>query len=221
MIVAAADLDSASLSHALADLEARCFGSDAWTPAMIRQELTAPARTYVVDVGDADRANDGTGSPDRPAGVRGYAGFWFDGDDAELMTIAVAPEHRRRGLAAAMLRRLTDRARALGARRMLLEVRVDNDPALGLYRGFGFTRIGLRRRYYQPEGVDAYVMALDLAPRTVGFRLPHGSDAQESLQSLQSSHSPQSPQGDAWPSHAGGRSGRGNDGGDDGSGIEG
>ena len=30
--------------------------------------------------------------------------------------------------------------------------------------------MGLRKRYYQPEGVDAYTMALDLAPRTVGFQ---------------------------------------------------
>lgn len=45
---------------------------------------------------------------------------------------------------------------------MLLEVRVDNDPALALYRRFGFARMGLRRRYYQPENVDAYTMSLDL-----------------------------------------------------------
>lgn len=52
---------------------------------------------------------------------------------------------------------------------MLLEVSVVNDPAIALYHWFGFQRIGLRKRYYQPEGIDAYVMALDLEPRIVGF----------------------------------------------------
>ena len=53
---------------------------------------------------------------------------------------------------------------------MLLEVRVDNVPALGLYERFGFIRMGLRKRYYQPEGIDAYTMSLDLEPRTIGFQ---------------------------------------------------
>ena len=52
---------------------------------------------------------------------------------------------------------------------MLLEVSVVNDPAIALYHRFGFQRIGLRKRYYQPEGIDAYVMALDFEPRIVGF----------------------------------------------------
>ena len=52
---------------------------------------------------------------------------------------------------------------------MLLEVRVDNEPALALYQRFGFERMGLRKRYYQPEGIDAYTMSLDLKPRIVGF----------------------------------------------------
>jgi len=55
---------------------------------------------------------------------------------------------------------------------MLLEVRVDNVPALALYERFGFTRMGLRKRYYQPEGIDAYTMSLDLEPRVVGFSAP-------------------------------------------------
>jgi len=41
----------------------------------------------------------------------------------------------------------------------LLEVRTDNDAAIGLYASEGFTRVGIRRRYYQPSGADAYTMA--------------------------------------------------------------
>ena len=53
---------------------------------------------------------------------------------------------------------------------MLLEVRVDNTPALALYERFGFGQNGnCAKRYYQPEGIDAYTMSLDLEPRIVGF----------------------------------------------------
>ena len=45
----------------------------------------------------------------------------------------------------------------------------DNTPALALYKRFGFAKMGLRKRYYQPEGIDAYTMSLDLEPRIVGF----------------------------------------------------
>ena len=64
---------------------------------------------------------------------------------------------------------LIARAREQGAQRMLLEVRVDNTPALALYERFGFARMGLRKRYYQLEGIDAYTMSLELKPRIIGF----------------------------------------------------
>lgn len=98
-------------------------------------------RTYLLDVlGEAEQAV-----------VRGYAGFWYDGEDAELMTIGVGKAYQRQGIAAALLQVLVDEAKRQGASRMLLEVRVDNDPALALYQRFGFERMGLRKRYYQPK----------------------------------------------------------------------
>ena len=106
---------------------------------------------------------------DREPAIRGFAGYWYDGDDAEIMDIGVSKTHQRQGIAVAMMNHLISRARRQGARRMLLEVSVVNDPAIALYHRFGFQRIGLRKRYYQPEGIDAYVMALDLEPRIVGF----------------------------------------------------
>ena len=124
-------------------------------------------RTYLLDVlGEAEQAV-----------VRGYAGFWYDGEDAELMTIGVGKAHQRQGIAAALLKTLIDKAKRQGAARMLLEVRVDNDPALALYQRFGFERMGLRKRYYQPEGIDAYTMSLDLKPRVVGFAAPQTASA--------------------------------------------
>jgi [ribosomal protein S18]-alanine N-acetyltransferase len=46
---------------------------------------------------------------------------------------------------------------------VLLEVRVDNTPAIEMYADFGFQILGVRKRYYQPEDMDAYTMRLDLA----------------------------------------------------------
>ena len=153
--------------RSIAQLEGELFGRGAWNANMVREELDAPARTYLLDVlGEAEQAV-----------VRGYAGFWNDGEDAELMTIGVGKAYQRQGIAAALLQVLVDEAKRQGASRMLLEVRVDNDPALALYQRFGFERMGLRKRYYQPEGIDAYTMSLDLKPRVVGFAAPQTASA--------------------------------------------
>ncbi|MFT8592809.1 MAG: ribosomal protein S18-alanine N-acetyltransferase [Bifidobacterium sp.] len=143
----------------IVSIEARLFGKGAWTYAMVRQELNAPARTYLVDVADSLAADLPDGEERR---IRGYGGFWYDGDDAELMTIGVDAPYQRQGIGSAILEALLTQAATQGARRMLLEVRVDNDAAISMYEAFGFARIGLRRRYYQPEGVDAYTMAVDI-----------------------------------------------------------
>lgn len=153
--------------RSIAQLEGELFGRGAWNANMVREELDAPARTYLLDVlGEAEQAV-----------VRDYAGFWYDGEDAELMTIGVGKAYQRQGIAAALLQALVDEAKRQGASRMLLEVRVDNDPALALYQRFGFERMGLRKRYYQPEGIDAYTMSLDLKPRVVGFAAPQTASA--------------------------------------------
>lgn len=159
MIVEYSATDGDAVVARIAELERDLFSSGAWSREAVRQELAAPARTYLLAVDDSDHAT-----------IIGYAGFWYDGDDAELMTIGVDPSRQRQGIATQLLDALIGKAREQGARRMLLEVRVDNMPALHLYQRHGFQRMGLRKRYYQPEGVDAYTMALDLAPRTIGFQ---------------------------------------------------
>ena len=186
---------------AMRALEVELFASHAWSEASVRQELSAPGRTYVFDVdgmavvsdtasadgdegcrpvdsGDQadDAADSGAAPVVEPVRVRGYAGYWYDGEDAEIMDVGVGRAYQRRGIAAAMMAYLIDSARKRGARRMLLEVSVENAPAIALYERLGFGRIGLRRRYYQPEGIDAHVMALDLNPRPVGFQSAAAGD---------------------------------------------
>ncbi|QTE31279.1 ribosomal protein S18-alanine N-acetyltransferase [Pengzhenrongella sicca] len=141
---------------ALVRLERSLFGPAAWSAAMLAEELAGPGRWYV----GAD-----VPAPAQTPGrvLAGYAGLWFDGDDAQVMTIGVAQAQQGRGIGALLLDALMRRARELAADAVLLEVRVDNVPALALYDRFGFVRLGRRRGYYQPENVDAWTMrrALD------------------------------------------------------------
>lgn len=186
MIVDHTSIDEQIAVPQMAALEADLFGRGAWGEQSIRQEFQAPARTYLFDIDDDGKTADcgiaGCVAVDEPVAgsvagdsarqqpvVRGYAGFWYDGDDAEIMTIGVGRRFQRQGIAASLMEALIARAREQGAKRMLLEVRVDNTPALALYERFGFAKMGLRKRYYQPEGIDAYTMSLDLEPRIVGF----------------------------------------------------
>ena len=90
-------------------------------------------------------------------------------DEAEILTLAVDPAARRRGLARALVEAAAGAARMAGADVMFLEVAHDNLPALGLYEAAGFERAGLRRGYYDrgaAGSADAVVMRLDLGRET-------------------------------------------------------
>ncbi len=131
-------------------LERELFGAAAWSRESIAEELATPARWYI----GAERAADGL--------LIAYAGLWFDGFDAQVMTLAVDGAHQNHGLGRRLLLDLVQHARELGAPRVLLEVRVDNEPAIHLYESVGFQMLGRRRGYYQPGNVDAFTMTLPL-----------------------------------------------------------
>lgn len=131
---------------AVSTLEAELFGPDAWSPALVEGELAHPLRRSVVAVA-ADA-------------VVGYAIVSVAADTADLHRIGVGGRHRRRGVAAALLRALD----LDDYPRVLLEVRVDNVPAVTLYEQHGFRVIGTRRGYYA-DGGDAVLMQRDGRPR--------------------------------------------------------
>lgn len=86
-------------------------------------------------------------------------------DEAEILTLAVAPAARRRGLGARLVRDGAAAAAARAAARLFLEVADDNVAALALYAGAGFVEAGRRPGYYaRPEGgrQDALILALNL-----------------------------------------------------------
>lgn len=86
-------------------------------------------------------------------------------DEAEILTLAVAPQHRRQGLGADLVKRLHSSAKAAGADRIFLEVSAENQPAQALYAKLGYDQVGRRPRYYQArdgQRFDALILARDL-----------------------------------------------------------
>jgi ribosomal-protein-alanine N-acetyltransferase len=85
-------------------------------------------------------------------------------DEAEVLTLAVAPVARRQGVGTALLRVAKAEVAARGGRTIFLEVGVGNAPAQALYRREGFAEVGRRRRYYA-DASDALVLRVDLLAR--------------------------------------------------------
>jgi [ribosomal protein S18]-alanine N-acetyltransferase len=85
-------------------------------------------------------------------------------DEGEILTICTAPARRRHGAGGYLLDTAITVTAAAGARRLILEVAVDNMAAIALYRAFGFTEVGRRGGYYQnAEGpVDALILTREL-----------------------------------------------------------
>ncbi len=85
-------------------------------------------------------------------------------DEAEILTVCTLPAHRRLGVGRQLMEAANAILKTAKIQRLLLEVAIDNDAAIALYRGFGFTDAGRRRGYYmRPDGrADALVMGLTL-----------------------------------------------------------
>ena len=81
--------------------------------------------------------------------LAGFILFQCVGDFAEVLTLAVSPDHRRRGLGQYLMRQAIRCARDAGAERLMLEVQDGNLSAIRLYEGLGMTAFDRRRRYYK------------------------------------------------------------------------
>ncbi|WP_448810934.1 ribosomal protein S18-alanine N-acetyltransferase [Agromyces bauzanensis] len=143
---------------AIMRLERETFVNDAWTEETMRRELESPHGYYLVAVDD--EAED----PDRR--LAGYAGLLAPsgGDQGDIQTIAVAPFARGIGLGRGLMHALITQARRRHLTELFLEVRADNPIARTLYESLGFEQTGIRRGYYQPDGVDAISMRLEVPP---------------------------------------------------------
>lgn len=92
-----------------------------------------------------------------------YLVAWHVADELHLLAIATSAERRRTGIGRALVQRLVDFAFERDVGQIFLEVRRSNEPAIALYRSFGFYVLSVRTKYYS-DGEDALEMALALEP---------------------------------------------------------
>lgn len=88
----------------------------------------------------------------------GYADIWTVLDEADLNSIAVRVDFRRKGIGDAIILAMTEMLSANGVATINLEVRVSNMPAIKLYKKYGFNECGVRPGYYLDNGEDALIM---------------------------------------------------------------
>lgn len=128
---------------AVAELEKICF-SDPWSENSIASELDNPLSCWLVCM-DGEK-------------LAGYIGSQAVMQEADMMNIAVAPQYRRRGVAQQLVDGLVKALKQQGVDCLTLEVRASNEPAKALYQKLGFTKAGLRPRYYQHPKEDALIL---------------------------------------------------------------
>lgn len=130
-------------------LDKELFPYSPWSASQYKEEFSAPTRHFVVAVDESQE-------------IIGYAGVFAPGQaEADILTVGVVPEHRGKGIAKALMELITDWAKAQGSIAMMLEVKIDNPEAIGLYESLGYSKLNVRKDYFG-AGLDALVMRLEL-----------------------------------------------------------
>ena len=131
----------------IAALERLCF-SDPWSENSIASELKNPLSLWLV--AEAEGC------------VLGYIGSQTVMGEADMMNVAVHPDHRRQGVAEALVTALMQALRGADATILTLEVRISNEPAKAMYEKLGFQQIGCRKNYYRHPKEDALILRKEL-----------------------------------------------------------
>ncbi len=90
--------------------------------------------------------------------VTGFVGLWYIADEVHIVSIGVRSEYRGLGLGEMLLISAIEQARQMRSEVMTLEVRISNHVAQNLYKKYGFTKQGVRKRYYSDNREDALIM---------------------------------------------------------------
>ena len=134
-----------SLFSRLSDLDKQCVGNDGWSAESFKSEAEKDNGIVLYAV-----ENDV---------VTGLICGYFAADEADITSVAVAPEYRRQGIAARLMEEflgvLPDITHCI-----FLEVRESNSAAIGLYEKFGFEKLSIRKNFYSFPDENAVVMQL-------------------------------------------------------------
>jgi ribosomal-protein-alanine N-acetyltransferase len=128
----------------IAALEITCFSAP-WSETALAESLGKQEYTFLVAELD--------GAP------AGYVGMIRALDEGEITDVAVWPEHRRKGVAQALMEALLREAKEQGLCQIFLEVRESNQAAIALYEKTGFRPIGLRKNFYEKPREHAVLMS--------------------------------------------------------------
>ena len=133
-------------------LEREIFPDDAWPRDKLEDDLHSAYALFLV--------------AERGESIAGYAiAHHLPGNDvADIHNIAVVEAHRGEGLGSVLLDALLEWCELRHATAIMLEVRADNESAQSLYASRRFHTIATRPGYYQPAGVDAFVMRREVTP---------------------------------------------------------
>jgi ribosomal-protein-alanine N-acetyltransferase len=93
--------------------------------------------------------------------LAGFVGTWYMDDEAHIVAVGVRTEYQGQGIGELLLIAAIEHAMARGTRVVTLEVRVSNITAKSLYKKYGFSAKGIRKRYYTDNREDALIMTTE------------------------------------------------------------
>ena len=94
--------------------------------------------------------------------IVGYIGFWIMIDYIDIINIAIHNDFKRMGIASELLNSVEEFARNIEVEKICLEVNVNNEAAINLYKKFGYKEVRLIKNYYDRLKEDAYLMQKEL-----------------------------------------------------------
>ena len=126
-------------------IESQAYGEHHWSKDAFVNEIENNLAKYYV-------------ARDEKGNLLGYLGAWIIIDEAHITTLAVSPAYKQNKVAQTLMNCFVQDCYKNMVKYITLEVRVSNEPAINLYRKFGFNSLGTRKGYYQDNNEDALIM---------------------------------------------------------------
>jgi ribosomal-protein-alanine N-acetyltransferase len=98
--------------------------------------------------------------------LAGYVLVLIKRNNAKLYSLGVGEAYRGKKIAESLLEQTSKKLMVLGFKRALLEVRIDNEVAIALYKRAGFSVVKRLKAFYR-DGCDAYLMEMNYAGETL------------------------------------------------------